>query len=87
MELTPGLWFGSLVLVLATIIGVVILRGGLMVGRAAVQAEKNDAYKRLAEESVALQRRLLAAEEATGAALAALRERVAAVEKLMREVA
>ncbi len=87
MDLTPGLWFGSLAMVLATIIAVVILRGGLLVGRAAVQSEKAEAYQRLAEEAVALQRRLAASEEATAAALAALRERMAAVEKLMREVA
>ncbi len=87
MEITTGVWFGSLAMVLATIIGVVILWGGLRVGSVAVRADKDEAYKRLAEESVALQRRLLAAQDQTATALGELRERIAAVERMMREVA
>lgn len=82
-----GVWFGSLVLVLVTIITVVILWQGLKTGRTAIRNGYEDAYKKLAEKSAETQERLLAVQERTAATLDELKLRVTSLEKLLKEVA
>ncbi len=82
----PGMWMWAFVLVLATIIVVVVLWQGMKTGRTAIRTENNGAYKKLAEEVLAAEQRLLGLQERTAAALDDIRVRMASVEKLLKEV-
>jgi len=86
-ENPTGVWFGSLVLVLITIVVVVLLWQGMKTGRSAMRGSYDDAYRKLAERSVETEERLAAVQEKTAATLEDLNVRVTALEKLLREVA
>jgi hypothetical protein len=81
-----GMWMGALVLALITIVVVVVLWRGMEVARTQISAEKENRYAKLAEEAVEFQRRAAAEIETTRRGIDEIRERLTAVEKLLREV-
>ncbi len=82
----PYLWMGALVLVLVTIITVVILWQGMKTGRTAIKAESTDAYRKLAENAVAAEQRLIAYQQNMAEAIDDIRLRLASLEKMLKEV-
>ena len=77
---------GVFVLALITIVVVVVLWRGLEVARALVSASKDKAYLKLAEEASAFQSSAANEQVKTREALDDIRQRLAAIEKLLREV-
>jgi hypothetical protein len=77
---------GALVLVLVTIITVVILWQGMKTGRTAIKAESTDAYRKLAENAVAAEQRLIAYQQNMAEAIDDIRLRLASLEKMLKEV-
>ncbi len=69
----------TLLMPLATIFLIFFLRSRTAVRTAQLQAEGNEAYRLLAERAVA-------AQEHTAAALADLKTRIIAIEKVLKEV-
>ena len=69
---TLGIFFG-------TILMIFLIRSQTIVKKAQLQADSEEAYRLLAA-------RAIAAEEATAAALADLKTRIVAIEKVLKEV-
>jgi hypothetical protein len=83
---TLGIIMGAIVLILATIIIVVLLWRGMEVARTQITADKDKGYVRLAEDSVAFQRRSTDAQEKTREAIEDIRARLTSLEKMLKEV-
>lgn len=87
MELEiAGMWMGAFVLALITIVVVVVLWRGMEVARTQISAEKQMQYAKLAEEAVEFQRRAADDLEKTRQGVDEIRQRLVAVEKLLRDV-
>ncbi len=71
---------------LVTIIAVVVLWRGMEVARTSLKAENDAGYRKLAEAAAAAQELIAAEQKSTRVALEEMRDRLAAVEKLLREV-
>jgi type VI protein secretion system component VasK len=81
-----GMVLGAFVMTLITIVVVVVLWRGMEVARTKLSADKSSDYQRLAAQSVALQEEIATEQRKTREALEEIRSRLAAVEKLLREV-
>ena len=86
-DMNGWFWFWSLALIMATVIATVILWQGMRTGRAAIRSDRDSDYKRLADASLEVQQRTLRLQEDSAAAIADIKTRLEAVEKMMREVA
>ncbi len=81
-----GMILGAFVLTLITAVVVVVLWRGMEVARTQIAADKDKAYLKLAEEAVDFQRNASDEQTKIRTALDDIRERLTAVEKLLREV-
>jgi hypothetical protein len=81
-----GMLMGAFVLALITVVAVVVLWRGMEVARTKISADRDKAYLRLAEESTTLQRSVADEQVKTREALDDIRDRLGAIEKLLREV-
>jgi len=81
-----GMLMGAFVLALITIIVVVVLWRGMEVARTQMSSSKEADFKKLAETSVTTQQEIVAEQKKTRMTLDEIRDRLAAVEKLLREV-
>jgi hypothetical protein len=87
MELSqPAMFMGAFVLALITIVAVVVLWRGMEVARTQIGGERERKYAKLAEEAVDFQRRAADQLEVTRQGIEEIRQRLVAVEKLLREV-
>ena len=77
---------GAFVLALITIVVVVVLWRGMEVARSKLAADREAEYKRLAQSSAAYQEQLATEQARMRGALEEIRDRLASVEKLLREV-
>ncbi len=77
---------GAFVLLLITIIAVVVLWRGMEVARTQLGADRQADYKKLAEASTAFQEQAGAEQTKIRKAVEEIRDRLGAVEKLLREV-
>ena len=82
----PGMIMGAFVLTLITIIAVVVLWRGMEVARTQLTADKQADYKKLAEACAAFQEQANAEQAKIRKAVEEIRDRLGAVEKLLREV-
>jgi len=81
-----GLLMGALVLVLITIVAVVVLWRGMEVARTQIAADKDKAYLKLAAEATEFQRNMTDEQVKIREALDDIRNRLTAVETMLREV-
>ena len=81
-----GMIMGAFVLSLITIVVVVVLWRGMEVARTQMSSSKEADFKKLAETSVTTQQEIVAEQKKTRMTLDEIRDRLAAVEKLLREV-
>jgi hypothetical protein len=81
-----GMLMGAFVLALVTIVVVVVLWRGMEVARTKLAADKDRQYRRLAEASAEFQEQIATEQRRTREAVEEIRTRLAAVEKLLREV-
>jgi hypothetical protein len=81
-----GMIMGAFVLSLITVVVVVVLWRGMEVARTQMTSNKEADFKKLAEASVASQQEIVAEQKKTRMTLDEIRDRLAAVEKLLREV-
>ena len=81
-----GMIMGAFVLSLITVVVVVVLWRGMEVARTQLSNSKEADFKKLAETSVAAQQEIVAEQKKTRMTLDEIRDRLAAVEKLLREV-
>ena len=81
-----GMIMGAFVLGLITVVVVVVLWRGMEVARTQIAADKDKAYLKLAEEATTFQRSVADEQTKTREALDDIRDRLTAVEKLLREV-
>jgi hypothetical protein len=81
-----GMVLGAFFMTLVTIVIVVVLWRGMEVARTKLSADKSSDYQSLAAQSVALQEEIATEHRKTREALEEIRSRLAAVEKLLREV-
>ena len=81
-----GMLMGAFVLALITIIVVVVLWLGMEVARTQMSSSKEADFKTLAETSLTTQQEIVAEQKKTRMTLDEIRDRLAAVEKLLREV-
>jgi hypothetical protein len=81
-----GMLMGAFVLTLITIVVVVVLWRGMEVARTKFAADKQSDYHRLAQKSLEAQEQAILEQRKTREALEEIRSRLAAVEKLLREV-
>ena len=81
-----GILMGAFVLSLVTIIVVVLLWRGMEVARTKLGADNEAKYQRLAEGMATAQEEAAAEQRKMREALGEIRDRLGAVEKLLREV-
>jgi len=82
----PGMLMGGFVLTLVTIIAVVVLWRGMEVARTQLSADKQADYKKIAESSAAFQEQANAEQTKIRKTVEEIRDRLGAIEKLLREV-
>ena len=76
----------GVLIVAVTIVVVVILWQGMSVAKTQISADQLQKYQKLAEQATTAEQKSADAQEKTAAALEDMRTRLAAVEKLLREV-
>jgi hypothetical protein len=81
-----GLIMGAFVAVLITIVVVVILWRGMEVARTQMTSSKDADFRKLAEAAASAQQEIVAEQKKTRMTLDEIRDRLTAVEKLLREV-
>lgn len=81
-----GLSFGLLVLTLLTIVVVVVIWQGLATWRARTSVAREDAYRRLAERAAEAEARNGHWQETIGNHVSDIRDRVARIETLLKQV-
>lgn len=81
-----GLGMGALVLVLVTIITVVLIVQAARTWRARSLLARDEAYRQLAEKVTASQSSLASAGAVQAEELSEIRQRLASIEKLLRDV-
>lgn len=75
----PGMWFAFGIIFLFTVILIVVIWQLFATRRAHAELARDEAYRKLAEQSVETQQQ-------TAADLADLRERIERIEKVLKEV-
>lgn len=81
-----GMIMGAFVLSLITIVVVVVLWRGMEVARTHMKSEKEAEFRKLAETAAASQQEIVSEQKKIRATLDEIRDRMTAVEKLLREV-
>jgi hypothetical protein len=81
-----GILMGAFVLTLITIVIVVVLWRGMEVARTQMTSGKDADFRKLAESTVASQQEMASEQKKMRATLEEIRDRMTAVEKLLREV-
>jgi hypothetical protein len=81
-----GILMGAFVLALVTVVVVVVLWRGMEVARTQMSSSKDADFRKLAEATVSAQQELAAEQKKTRMTLDDIRDRLTAVEKLLREV-
>lgn len=85
-----GMGFVLVILTLITIVAVVVVTQLLKTSRAKAASmaavTRDEAYRQLAGEAVSVQRQIVEAQQQIGRDLAEMKERLAAIEKMLREI-
>ncbi|MGI6066756.1 MAG: hypothetical protein ACOYI2_09750 [Bacillota bacterium] len=85
-----GMGFVLFILTLITILAVVIISQVLKTSRSKTQAmaeiARDEAYRKLAEESISVQRKMTEDQQKIVNDLSEIKERINAIEKMLREV-
>ena len=81
-----GMFFTIALLVLITVVIVVVIWQSFVTKRARMSVEREEAYRKLAEQATAVQQKTAMAEEKITEGVEELRTRVATIEKLLRDV-
>jgi hypothetical protein len=76
----------ALIIVAVTVVVVVVLWQGMSVAKTEIGGKQTTHYERLAEQSVTSEQRSADAQQKMAEALEDIRTRLAAIEKLLREV-
>ena len=75
-----------LIIVMVTIIFVVVLWQGMAVARAEINGKQTTKYEKLAEQATSAEQKSADAQQKTAEALEDMQARLAAIEKLLKEV-
>lgn len=81
-----GMFFTIALLVLITVVIVVVIWQSFVTKRARMSVEREEAYRKLAEQATAVQQKTAMVEEKITEGVEELRTRVATIEKLLRDV-
>lgn len=81
-----GMAFTLVVLVLVTIVIVVVIWQSFVTRRARMSVEREEAYRRLAEQATAAEQKSADEQQKAARTLEEINHRLAAVEKILRDV-
>jgi uncharacterized MAPEG superfamily protein len=81
-----GMFYPLTLFVLITVIVVVLLWQGMAIAKAKVSGEREEQYRKLAEQAATAEQKSADAQQKTAEALEDMRARLAAIEKLLSEV-
>lgn len=81
-----GMFFVLGILALSTIVIVVVIWQSFLTRRARMSVEREEAYRKLAEQATASQQKTAIEEQKIAEGVEELRVRVAAIEKILRDV-
>ncbi|WP_340644633.1 hypothetical protein [Phenylobacterium sp.] len=84
--MSPPVFFATIGMVLGTILGVFAMRYFAIVAQARAKITEDNAYRVIAEKAVAAQAETATALDTMSVTLADLRTRLAAVEKMLKDV-